>query len=151
MKVPAYINEISAWEDSFTFFVPIKVRFSETDAFGHVNNTSAFIYFEHARLEFFESCGLMEDWAAISNDAIVVTADLQCNYVAQIQYGDTLQVGVKVDKIGRSSLDIHYVAKRNTDICLTGRGTVVQVDKQTGKALPFSEKMLAKLACKKTT
>lgn len=146
MKVPAYINEMSTWENSFTFFVPIKVRFSETDAFGHVNNTSAFIYFEQARLEFFESCGLMEDWAESSSDAIVVAADLQCNYVAQIKYGDMLNVGVKVDKIGRSSLDIHYVAKRNGDICLTGRGTVVQVDKQTGKALPFSEGMLAKLA-----
>ncbi len=36
----------------------VNVRFSETDALGHVNNTSYFVYLEEARLKFFEALGL---------------------------------------------------------------------------------------------
>lgn len=32
----------------------VKVRFCETDALGHINNTSYFIYLEEARIAFFE-------------------------------------------------------------------------------------------------
>lgn len=30
----------------------VNVRFSETDALGHINNTSYFIYLEEARMKF---------------------------------------------------------------------------------------------------
>ena len=33
----------------------VNVRFSETDALGHINNTSYFIYLEEARMKFFEA------------------------------------------------------------------------------------------------
>ncbi len=38
--------------------IDIYVRFCETDAGGHVNNTSYFFYFEEARTKFFETIGL---------------------------------------------------------------------------------------------
>ena len=50
------------WREEFSFKVPVKVRFSETDMFGHVNNTVPFTYFEEARMEFLKSIGLMEIW-----------------------------------------------------------------------------------------
>lgn len=43
----------------------VNVRFSETDALGHINNTSYFIYLEEARMKFFEALGLatnVEEW-----------------------------------------------------------------------------------------
>lgn len=39
----------------------VNVRFSETDAFGPINNTSYFIYLEEARMKFFEALGLAMD------------------------------------------------------------------------------------------
>ncbi|MDT8859470.1 acyl-CoA thioesterase [Alkalihalobacillus sp. MEB130] len=140
MKRPSYIDNVEMWKESFDFFIEIKVRFCETDAFGHVNNTNAFVYFEEARLEWFKQKGMMKKWASKSNDAIIVTADLQCDYHRQILFDDRLQVGVKVAHIGRSSIDLHYLAVTSTgDVCLTGRGTMVQVSKETGRGLPFDQ------------
>ena len=46
----------------FEFSVPVSVRFSETDMYGHLNNTVTFAYFEYARIEYLKHIGLMNDW-----------------------------------------------------------------------------------------
>lgn len=136
MRLPDYIENLESWKKDFTYFTDIRVRFSETDAFGHVNNTVAFVYFEQARLEFFESKGLMEEWMK-GQGLIIVTADLHCDYVAQIKYGDTVQLGVKIYRMGSSSMDVHYVGLVNGKPALFGRGSLVQIDAYSGKASPF--------------
>ncbi|UOE96525.1 acyl-CoA thioesterase [Alkalihalobacillus sp. LMS39] len=139
VKIP-YIENIADWAEEFQFSSPIHVRFSETDAFGHVNNTKVFAYFEEARINYFQELGLMREWMSKESEAIVVTADLQCNYIRQIFFGNQLRVFVKVHHIGTTSIDVHYMVKNEKDeICLTGRGLIVQVSKQTGKSIPWTE------------
>ena len=46
-----YIDDFKKWHEEFLFFHNIKVRFSETDMFGHLNNTVPFVYFEQLKLE----------------------------------------------------------------------------------------------------
>jgi acyl-CoA thioester hydrolase len=138
----SYIEDFSDWQNEFTFFHPIKVRFSETDMFGHVNNTVPFSYFEEARIEFFKSKGFMQDWLKQENDTIPVVADLQCDFLAQVYFGDTLKIFVKSQKVGTSSVDIHYMGQReNGSVCFVGRGTMVQMSKTTGKGSPWTEEM----------
>ena len=60
MKV-SYIDDIKEWEQRFSFFHPVRVRFSETGMFGHLNNMVPFVYFEEARIAFFEHLGFMND------------------------------------------------------------------------------------------
>ncbi|AIC95218.1 acyl-CoA thioesterase [Shouchella lehensis] len=143
MRLPGYIENLEDWKKGFAFFTDISVRFSETDAFGHVNNTVAFIYFEQARLAFFENKGLMKEW--LNNGLMIVTADLQCDYVAQIQYGDQVKVGVKVHRLGTSSMDLHYLGVVNDRPVLLGRGSLVQIDGKTGKASPFQKSIEEKM------
>lgn len=148
MKNIYYIEDFQAWSEQFHFKNPIKVRFSETDMFGHVNNTKVFIYFEEARIEFLKSIGLMEDWMASSSDTIPVTADLQCNYIRQMYFGQRLNVFVKIATIGTTSIDLHYMIKNEQDeVCATGRGRMVQVGRKAGKPCEWSEKMAEKLKC----
>lgn len=134
------------WEKSFSFFCPIKVRFSETDAFGHLNNTKAIVYFEEARIEFFKTLGLMEDWIKKDSKTVIVTADIQCNYLKQIYFDERLQAYVKINYIGNSSVDLHYMLKNEKgEICLTGRGTIVQIDKVTGRPKEWDENIKSKV------
>ncbi|MFC4737482.1 acyl-CoA thioesterase [Bacillus daqingensis] len=144
MGKPAYIEDEKQWAEEFTFFDEISVRFSETDAFGHVNNTVAFIYFEQARIRFFQHGGLMDEW--VNGPYMIVTGDLQCDYIRQITFGETLRVGVKAAKIGRTSVDIHYMVLNEKDeLCMTGRGRIVQVDKTTGKPAAWENHLLEKM------
>ena len=57
-----------------------------------------------------------------------------------------LKIGVKVAHIGNSSVDLHYVGKKqNGAIAFTGRGTMVQMSKTTGKGVPWDESARARL------
>ncbi|WP_442595327.1 acyl-CoA thioesterase [Neobacillus sp. D3-1R] len=138
----SYIDQLQDWEKEFHFFHPVTVRFSETDMFGHLNNTIPFTYFEEARISFFKSVGFMQEWVKPENETIPVVADLQCDYLKQVYFGETLKIFVKANKVGTSSVDLHYMAKReNNEICFVGRGTMVHMSKKTGKGSPWTEEM----------
>ena len=135
-----YVDDLVAWEEGFEFYYPVKVRFSETDLFGHLNNTVPFIYFEQARIEFFKSKGFFHNWLSKDSDTIPIVADLQCDFLKQVYFDEDLRVYVKVNEIGNSSADLHYmVEKENDEICLAGRGAIVQLSKKTGKGVPWPE------------
>ena len=135
-----YIKEESTWVSEFKFSVPVSVRFSETDMYGHLNNTVPFIYFEHARIEFLKEIRLMNNWLDPKGENFPVVADLQCDFVKQVFFDEKLKIYVKAATVGNSSVDIHYMAKNSKDdIVFTGRGTMVQIGRQTGKGVAWSE------------
>ncbi|MFE8703789.1 acyl-CoA thioesterase [Cytobacillus sp. FJAT-54145] len=139
-----YIEDFASWQEGFEFYHPVKVRFSEIDMFGHLNNTVPFTYYEEARIHFFNSKGLMQEWLKPENESIPVVADLQCDFLKQVYLDEELRIYVKVNKIGNSSIDIHYMGLRNndkSDICFVGRGTIVQMSKLTGKGVKWTDRM----------
>ncbi|MDF1506933.1 thioesterase family protein [Robertmurraya sp. DFI.2.37] len=140
----SYIEDFATWEHRFHFYYPVKVRFSETDMFGHLNNTIPFTYYEEARIEYFKSKGMMTDWLDGKSEAMIVVADLQCDFLKQVYFDEQLRIYVRAHSVGTSSVDIHYMGKReNEEICFVGRGTIVQVSKKTGKSIPWSSEVKA--------
>ncbi|QPC47155.1 acyl-CoA thioesterase [Mangrovibacillus cuniculi] len=136
----SYIQDQEKWASEFRYFHPITVRFSETDMFGHLNNTVPFVYFEESRIAYLEKVGFMGDWLK-SRECIPVVADLQCDFVQQVYFGEKLTIGVKANSLGRSSVDIHYWGrKEDGSTAFTGRGTMVQVHAKTGKSVEWDEK-----------
>ncbi|MFS0865554.1 acyl-CoA thioesterase [Fredinandcohnia sp. 179-A 10B2 NHS] len=149
MKHITYITDINAWKDSFEFYHPIKVRFSETDMFGHLNNTVPFAYFEEARIEFFNHLGFMQKWTEETSITIPVVANQQCDYLKQVFFGEQLKLYVKINQLGNSSMDLHYMAEtQKGSICFVGRSTIVQMSKLTGKGEPWSDDMKQTLESK---
>jgi acyl-CoA thioester hydrolase len=141
MRKTSYMNDEYVWEQEFIYSYPIKIRFSDTDMFGHVNNTTIFTYFEEARIEFFKTIGIMKEWMSSESFLIPVVADLQCDFLAQTFFDEVIEVYVKIEKVGKSSIDLHYMCKKADGVVsFVGRGTIVQISKQTGKAVQWSEK-----------
>ncbi|MFD1039559.1 acyl-CoA thioesterase [Virgibacillus byunsanensis] len=144
LKSVTYVEDIETWRSEFSFYVPIKIRFSETDMFGHVNNVSPFIYFEEARIEFLKSIGLFGNEQ--NDEGIPIVADLQCDYHKQLFFNDHIKLYVKVNHIGNTSFDVHYMAMdEKGDVCLTGRGRLVYIHPEIGKPVPLSDSMKEKL------
>lgn len=136
-----YIEDFESWESEFKYSVPLTVRFSEIDMFGIVNNAVVISYFEYARIEFFKHIGFMNEWVNPLGEKIPVVADVQCDYLKQIKYDEQLKIFVKANSIGNSSVDIHYMAKNERDeVVFIGRGTMVQIDRTTGKGFPWTAK-----------
>ncbi|WP_172368967.1 acyl-CoA thioesterase [Sporosarcina jiandibaonis] len=136
-----YIEDFDTWTSGFKFSAPLTVRFSDIDLYGIVNNAVTISYMEFARIEYFKHIGLMSDWLSPEGDKIPVVADVQCDYLKPITYNEKLAIYVKSNIIKNSSVDLHYMAKNeNGEIVFTGRGTLVQISRQSGKGTPWTEK-----------
>ncbi len=134
-----YITDFEQWKQEFNFSAQVQVRFSETDMFGHVNNTVPIAYFEFARIEYMKELGLMQRWLKGDGDLFPVIADMQVDYTQQVYFDEMLDVYVKIASIGRSSIDVHYwVVNAKGETCFTGRGAMVQISKATGKGHPWT-------------
>ena len=82
----------------------VNVRFSETDALGHINNTSYFIYLEEARMKFFEALGLapnIEDWNFL-------LASTKCDFITQGYFNQLLSVRTYLTKVGTKSCEMSH-------------------------------------------
>lgn len=137
MRKLTYIDDFPSWKEAFTFSIAIDIRFSEVDMFGHMNNVASFAYFEEARIKYMMHLGIFTD---LSADQVPVVGDLQCDYHKQVYFGETLTLFVKVNSVGNSSMDIHYMGvKPNREIAITGRGVIINMDKSTGRSAPIPE------------
>jgi len=141
----SYIPDFQEWASDFKVYREVQVRFSETDMYGHLNNTVPFTYFEMARIEFLKEIGLANELLNTTSESIIVVADLQCDYLQQVFFDDVLKIYVKANKLGNSSVDIHYLALKGETPCFTGRGTIVHMDKATGKSTPWTDSMREKM------
>lgn len=135
-----YITNFEEWKKGFKYSARVQVRFSETDMFGHVNNTVPITYFEFARIEYMKELGLMQQWLKGNGNLFPVIADMQVDYTQQVYFDEMLDVHVKVASVGRSSIDLHYwIVNEKGETCFTGRGAMVQISKATGKGHPWTE------------
>ena len=80
------------------------VRFCETDALGHINNTSYFIYLEDARIKFFQALGYEMDISQWN----FILASTKCDFVDQGYFNQTLKITTAVSNIGTKSFRLNH-------------------------------------------
>ncbi len=115
------------------------VRFSDTDINGHVNHALFVTYFESGRVPITRDpkFGLLEPG---SNFNVV---RIEVDYKAELRYPATVDIGVRALKYGRTSFRLQQ-AIFNGDKCLaTEEVVLVFMDRETRKAKPLSEKLIA--------
>lgn len=121
----------------FQFQVGLPVTWGEMDAFGHVNNTVYFRYFETARIKYFEEIGLTEMLSSVGIGPIL--ADTSCKYQKPLFYPDNLTVGTRVISMGNSSIVMeHLVVSDKVGVAAYGQAVVViyDYDKAMKTAIP---------------
>ncbi|MFJ8063185.1 acyl-CoA thioesterase [Psychrobacillus sp. NPDC096426] len=104
--------------------IDVYIRFCETDAAGHVNNTSYFIYMEEARTKFFEAIGFGR--SERSNVDFII-ASTQCDFLAQSYAGENLSISTSVAKVGYKSFMITHEIKTSDKGAIVALGTAVIV------------------------
>ena len=119
----------------------IYVRFCETDAGGHVNNTSYFFYFEEARTRFFKSIIEREEHINF------IVARVECDYVAQAFAAQTLTVKSSIVHIGTKSFTmVHEIYEKESETLIAkARAIIVCFDFQQKKSIPISHELRAEL------
>lgn len=118
----------------------LRVRFSDTDMLGHVNNASYFTYMEEARCRFVEDIGL--------RDVPLILASAKVDFRAQTFYGEHLLIETWVPRIGTSSVDManRILRKETGEVVFEGVAVIVFFDYNTQKSAPIPDPIRTELA-----
>jgi acyl-CoA thioester hydrolase len=119
--------------ESYNFWATEHVRFADLDMLGHVNNKAYATYYETARVNFMAACGL-SDGAAVG----MALVRLELDYRKEIRYPAVLKLGVKLVKLGNSSLTVACAIFDGETCASTSLGIAVRFDAKARASKPFS-------------
>lgn len=121
----------------------IEVRWKDLDAMGHVNNALYFTYFEIARARYWEEVF----GAKTIKDINFILASVQCDFVSQTSYGESLEVGIRIPSAGKTSFAFEYEVHAVGDGRLVARGRSTQVlfDYARDAKTPITEAWLVRV------
>ncbi|MFN3702237.1 acyl-CoA thioesterase [Thermomonas sp.] len=129
------------------FRAPIPLRWSDLDAFNHVNNARYLTFLEQARIEWFET--IDEPW--MTEEAAPVVASATLNFKRPIEYPANVFVELFTEKLGTSSVVIgHRIVAADGTLHCDGQVVVVWIGRRDGRPTPLpdcvrraSERLLA--------
>jgi acyl-CoA thioester hydrolase len=123
---------------AFARFVPIATRWSDNDAYGHLNNVVYYSLFDTAVNAILIEAGLLDP---ITSPIVGLVVETSCRYYSSLTYPDLAEVGVAVEHLGRSSVRYRLgVFKADAPVAAAaGRFTHVYVDRQTNRPFPIPE------------
>ena len=121
--------------EQFPVVISLPVQWGDQDAFGHVNNTVYFRWFESARIEYLERAGL--NCLSPDSDIGPILASINCNYRRQVKFPDTVYIGTRVTRIGRSSMTIAHglFSQAHGVIAAEGDSAIVIFDYENQRAV----------------
>jgi acyl-CoA thioester hydrolase len=123
----------------------LPVQWGDQDAYRHVNNVVYFRWFESARIVYLEKIGLKEMYHAQGIGPIL--AAIACNYRRQLNYPDTVDVGAKITRIGRTSMEMVHVlySHEQRSVVADGTSTIVTFDYNQQRPTPVPAEIRAKI------
>ena len=131
----------------FTFFHPLRVRWSEVDMQKVVFNGNYFNYFDVAVFESWRAMvakgmqekgtGLKQQFDAWVHNIYVVKVSAE--YHGSAQWDDELDIGARVAKLGRSSMRTLVEIHRGDEHLITGELIYVYKDPVANASAPLPE------------
>lgn len=119
---------------------PVPTRWADNDHYGHVNNVTYYAYFDTA-----VNAWLMHATGVDIRElpALGVVAQTSCQFHGPISFPDRLRVGLRISRLGRSSITYDLAVFRETEggleLSATGTFVHVYVDARTRESIPIPD------------
>jgi acyl-CoA thioester hydrolase len=122
----------------YRFFHAITTRWMDNDVFRHVNNVNYFSFFDTAVTYFEMTSGVVD---LLDGPVHCVVAEVMCRYHSSAAFPDRIMVGIRVARIGGSSVRYEIAVFRNDDDEAAAEGYFVHVfvDRATQRPAPIPE------------
>ena len=117
---------------AFRLFRAIPTRWMDNDVYGHVNNVVYYSYFDTIVNAHLVEAGVLDFRSSPSTGLVVETS---CTYFEPIAFPDSVEGGLAVEKLGRSSVTYRLaVFKEGAELAAAqGRFTHVYVERASGR------------------
>src|SRR3954462_2401434 len=98
--------------DAYRHFRPITTRWMDNDVYGHVNNVVYYSYFDTVVNQYLIEQGVLD---VPTSTVIGLVVETQCEYFAPLTFPDIVHAGLRVAKIGNSSVRYEVGLFRNDE------------------------------------
>ncbi|MFH1538760.1 MAG: thioesterase family protein [bacterium] len=132
--------------EGYPFSIDKRVRYSETDSEGILNNISIFKYFEIGRTEFWRAAGIEVPQMAGNGFGIVMVRQ-ECDYRLPVYPDELLEVGTRLGGVGNTSFTTEYrVCRKATgEVVADGKTVHVVIDSKERKPIAVPEYLRRKM------
>ena len=129
---------------AYRAFRTIQTRWMDNDIYGHMNNVVHYSLFDTAVNGWLVEAGLLDLKAS---DQIGLVVETGCRYHAEMMFPDVITAGIRVARIGGSSVRYEVGLFRNAEETASAEGFFIHVyvDRTTRRPKPLSETMRTKL------
>ena len=134
-----------ATRDDYPQFQAIPTRWKDNDVYGHVNNVEYYSYFDTVINTYLVRHGGLD----IHRGArIGYCVESHCRFDAPMAFPDTVHAGLRVAKLGNSSVRYEIGLFREDEATPAAEGWFVHVfvDRATGRPAPLEETLRTALA-----
>ncbi len=134
---PPTRGEFCVWREFST-------RWADNDAYGHINNTVYYEWFDSAVNAWLVSEGLLD---IAAGDPIALVAETRCTYLAPLAFPQSVDVGLAVVRLGGSSIRyrIGVFAAGSETAAADGEFVHVVVDRSSRRPVPIPDDWRARL------
>jgi len=130
---------------TYPHFLAIPTRWMDNDTYGHVNNVTYYSYFDTVVNDHLIRAGGLD---IAAGTAIGLVAETTCRFHKSLTFPETVAAGLRVAKLGTSSVTYEIALFREDDDepAATGRFVHVWVDRATQRPVPVPARIRAALA-----
>ena len=130
---------------TYRHFVAIPTRWMDNDVYGHVNNVHYYSFFDTVVNGYLIREGALDPAASAVIGLVVET---KCNYFESLSFPDEVQAGLRVARLGGSSVryEIGLFRGESAHAAAQGHFVHVYVDRATRRPVPLPEPLKRALA-----
>ena len=130
--------------NDYRWFMTIAMRWADNDAYGHVNNTVYYEWFDSAVNAWMVEQGLLD---IARGDPIALVVETRCTYAAPLEFPQTVEIGLVVAELGRSSIRyrIGIFAEGSEGAAAEGEFVHVVVDRASRRPVEIPSDWRSKL------
>lgn len=89
---------------AYRHWTPITTRWHDNDAYGHINNTVYYAWFDTAVNAWLVEAGLLD---ITGSGPIGLVVETGCRYAAPLTFPEPVEIGLGIAQLGRSSVTYH--------------------------------------------
>jgi acyl-CoA thioester hydrolase len=125
---------------TYPVFRTIGTRWSDNDAYGHVNNVVYYSWFDTAVNAYLIEQGVLD---IHHGNTIGLVIETQCNYFAPLAFPQTVEAGIRVAKLGKSSVryEVGLFAQGSSSAAAQGHFIHVYVDKTSRRPVTLPDNL----------
>ena len=123
----------------------IGTRWADNDAYGHVNNTVYYQWFDTAVNAWLIEAGLLD---VAGGDPIGLVVETGCRFASPLSFPEPVEIGLAVERLGTSSVRyrLGVFAKGAAEAAAEGHFVHVYVSRETRRPVPLPEGWRERLA-----